>query len=61
MIKLYFLNGPRTGQSQEIAPDGVRIGRETDNDIQLLIGGVSRYHAKISRNPAETPLWWLPG
>ena len=52
MIKLYFLNGPRTGQSQEIAPDGARIGRETDNDIQLLIGGVSRYHAKISRNPA---------
>lgn len=52
MIKLYFLNGPRTGQSKEIAPDGARIGRETDNDIQLLIGGVSRYHAKISRNPA---------
>ena len=52
MVKLYFLNGPRIGESQEIASNGVRIGRETDNDIQLLIGGVSRYHAKISPNPA---------
>ena len=51
MAKLYFLNGPEIGESREVAPGGVRIGRETDNDVQLLIGGVSRYHAKISRNP----------
>ena len=51
MAKLYFLNGPEIGGSREIVPGGVRIGRETDNEVQLLIGGVSRYHAKISRNP----------
>ena len=52
MVKLYFLNGPRTGESKEIPASGVCIGRETDNDVQLLVGGVSRYHAKISLNPA---------
>ena len=51
MVKLYFLNGPRTGESKEIPASGVCIGRETDNDVQLLVGGVSRYHAKISLNP----------
>ncbi len=52
MVKLYFLNGPRTGESTEVPQSGVSIGRETDNDVQLLVGGVSRYHAKISLNPA---------
>lgn len=31
----------------EIARSGASIGRETDNTVQLLIGGVSRYHARI--------------
>lgn len=46
-MKIYFLNGDRTGQSAELSLLGLSIGRETDNDVQLLVGGVSRYHAKI--------------
>ena len=47
-MKLYFTNGPREGESIVLQPPGVCIGRESDNDIQLLVAGVSRYHAKIS-------------
>ncbi len=47
-MNLYFTNGPREGESVLLQPPGVCIGRESDNDIQLLVAGVSRYHAKIS-------------
>lgn len=47
-MKLSFTNGPRKGESVVLQPPGVCIGRESDNDIQLLVAGVSRYHAKIS-------------
>jgi tetratricopeptide (TPR) repeat protein len=49
-MKLMFLNGSRTGQMIELPPEGVTIGRENDNAIQLPMGGVSRYHAKIERD-----------
>ena len=48
-MKLLFLNGPKKGSRWELVSPGVRIGRETDNDIQLLLGGVSRYHARITK------------
>ena len=51
-MRLYFLNGPRTGESIEVTPPGISIGRETDNNVQLLVRGVSRYHANIELNPA---------
>ena len=35
------------GQEVELHPPGICIGRETDNDIQILEGGISRYHARI--------------
>ena len=47
-MKLIFLSGTEKGSSRSLSPGEVKIGRETDNDIQLLVGGVSRYHAKIS-------------
>lgn len=47
-MKLSFTNGPRKGEEMTLQPPGVCIGRESDNDIQLLVAGVSRYHAKIS-------------
>ena len=47
-MKLIFLSGTEKGSSRSLFPGEVRIGRETDNDIQLLVGGVSRYHATIS-------------
>ena len=46
-MNLYFLNGKRKGEQFELIPPGICIGRESDNDIQLLTGGVSRYHAKL--------------
>lgn len=49
-MKLFFLNGPRAGTSMELTPPGVSVGREEDNDVQLLVTGVSRYHAKITFN-----------
>lgn len=46
-MKIYFQKGERAGESVEYPPPGVFIGRESDNDIQLLVEGVSQYHAKI--------------
>ena len=46
-MNLYFLNGKRKGEQWKLVPPGICIGREADNDIQLLMAGVSRYHAKI--------------
>ena len=46
-MKILYLNGEFAGRKVEIPPSGASIGRETDNDIQLLVGGVSRYHAKL--------------
>jgi len=46
-MKIMFLNGAMTGQTMELSPAGTTIGRESDNAIQLPMGGVSRYHAKI--------------
>ncbi len=49
-MKLMYLNGALTGQTMELSPSGTTIGRESDNAIQLPMGGVSRYHAKIERD-----------
>jgi pSer/pThr/pTyr-binding forkhead associated (FHA) protein len=37
-----------------LAPPGIFLGRETDNDLQLPVDGVSRYHAKLTE---ENGLW----
>ena len=47
-MDLFYLNGKETGDKFPLTPPGVSIGREADNDLQLLINGVSRYHAMIS-------------
>lgn len=46
-MKITFQKGNRAGESLDFSPPGVFIGREADNDIQLLVDGVSQYHAKI--------------
>ncbi len=48
-MKICYLNGADAGKTVDLSPSGLSIGRETDNSIQLLVGGVSRYHAKIER------------
>ena len=55
-MKIMYLNGALTGQTMELLPAGSTIGRESDNTIQLPMGGVSRYHAKIERDAAGN---WL--
>lgn len=55
-MKIMYLNGALTGQTMELSPAGSTIGRESDNTIQLPMGGVSRYHAKIERDVAGN---WL--
>ncbi len=51
-MKIMYLNGALTGQTMELSPTGTTIGRESDNIIQLPMGGVSRYHAKIECDAA---------
>ncbi len=55
-MKIQFVNGPLAGTVHTLQPPGVSIGREEDNDIQLLVAGVSRYHAKIAFDGA---VWTL--
>ena len=55
-MKIMYLNGAMTGQTMERIPSGTTIGRESDNTIQLPMGGVSRYHAKIECDAAGN---WL--
>ena len=47
LIKLTFLKGEKAGESRTFSPPGVFIGREEDNDLQLLSEKASQYHAKI--------------
>lgn len=55
-MKIHYLNGPQAGRRVELSAEGATIGREQDNQIQLLIGGVSRYHAKIDNKDGD---WFL--
>ena len=55
-MDLFFLNGKFAGQKAPLTPPGISIGRETDNDLQLMINGVSRYHAMISFDGTD---WYI--
>ena len=46
-MKLFFIDGQKKGDSVELSPPGVSIGRELDNDIILEGEGESRYHTKL--------------
>ncbi len=48
-MKIKFENGVKKGEEIELTPLGLSLGRETDNDVHLLVDGVSRYHAKIEQ------------
>jgi len=48
MPKLMFVRGWREGEAVPVVAPGIFIGRETDNDLQLPVEGVSRYHAKLA-------------
>ncbi len=49
MAKVIVKFASRTLQEVAIGPQGIKIGREVDNDIQIDNVAVSRYHAEIYR------------
>ena len=49
-MRIQFLNGENAGTWRDIEAEGIGIGRETDNGIQLLAERVSRYHARLERH-----------
>ena len=42
-MNLFFTDGHKQGEKHEIAPPGISIGRELDNDVILELEGASRY------------------
>ena len=48
-MKIKFISGEHSGEVMEFSTAEVSIGREDGNSIQLLTGGVSRFHAEIRR------------
>lgn len=48
-MKIKFVNGELAGKIVDFEEDDISIGREDGNVIQLLTGGVSRYHAQITQ------------
>ena len=56
-MKLFFINGPRSGEHLELSGKEVSLGRETDNDVTIEVGGASRYHAKLIKH--DDDVWYL--
>ena len=50
-MKVRFVNGENSGVVRSFSGSQISIGREDGNDIQLLSGGVSRYHACLNCGP----------
>ncbi len=53
-MKIQFLNGDFAGEIKDFQGPEISIGREDGNTIQLLTGGVSRYHAQICRQQDDS-------
>jgi hypothetical protein len=56
-MKIYLLNGVDAGRGFELNKSTVKLGRETDNDVSLCTGGVSRYHAELQRT--DSGIWMV--
>ena len=55
-MKIKFVNGELAGKIVDFEEDDISIGREDGNVIQLLTGGVSRYHAQITQKDGT---WYI--
>ena len=51
-MKIFFVNGVRSGDEVEFALPEITIGREDGNILRIPTEGVSRFHACLRRNPA---------
>ena len=49
-MKIFFVNGVRAGEELDLALPIINVGREEDNAVMLLTGGVSRYHGELRRD-----------
>ncbi|MGE4564581.1 MAG: FHA domain-containing protein, partial [Victivallaceae bacterium] len=54
-MKIFFVNGVRAGEELDLALPIISVGREEDNAVMLLTGGVSRYHGELRRD--ESGVW----
>jgi pSer/pThr/pTyr-binding forkhead associated (FHA) protein len=50
-MKIYFLNGLRKDEQFELSGEEFSLGRELNNDVVIETDGVSRYHAKLFKQP----------
>ncbi|MBN2419501.1 MAG: FHA domain-containing protein, partial [Deltaproteobacteria bacterium] len=48
MLKIFFLNGDKKGETLEVQRDMVYIGRLPDNDVQIMDRTVSRKHLRVT-------------
>lgn len=53
MATLIFLEDDKGEKAYDLKPEGTSIGRETDNDIILQEGEISRHHARIVEKDGE--------
>lgn len=53
-MKIYFVDGVRAGDEIEFSLPEITIGREDGNLLRIPVPGVSRYHARLWRNPIGT-------
>jgi predicted component of type VI protein secretion system len=58
-MKLTYLKGIKAGESLQFEPPGIFVGRQEDNDLELLEDGVSQYHAKILYDKGQWTLFDL--
>ncbi len=49
IMKLFFVNGLRSGEELDFAIPEITVGRELDNVVIIPVEGVSRHHGKICR------------
>lgn len=53
MATLIFLDDDKGEETYQLKPEGTTIGRETDNDIILQEGEISRHHARVVEKDGE--------
>ena len=53
MLKLFFLNGEKKGESIDVQGSAAYIGRLPDNDVHITDRTVSRKHLKVTINGSK--------
>ena len=56
-MKIFFVNGVRSGDEVEFALPEITIGRDDGNILRIPTEAVSRYHARLKQN--ESGVWTI--